>query len=231
MTICIYCKKESTSTKGLAHVLPEAIFTNDIVLPIGVVCDSCNNYLAELDKVLMLHNHIGPIIQILGLPGKSGKVRKKIGHVERNNNASHWRIQVKQKDITKFVFDSAGVHVEVKSPSEFDDLKFRRALHHVTLNFLALSRSADYVLDDKFNPARNYIRQPREDEKWPYLQVIAKSDENRKICTITEVLEAPGKTILLQILGDDFYVDLLNTGELLDWGREALTSQSPLLQA
>jgi len=168
---------------------------------------------------------------MLGLPGKSGKVRKKIGHVERHDNTSSWRVQVKQKDITKIVFDSTGIRVEAKNPSEFDDLKFRRALHHITLNFLALSRSADYVLDDKFNPARSYIRQPCKDEKWPYLQVIATSDENRKLCTIKEILEAPGKTILLQILSDDFYVDLFNTGALLDWGREALIAQSPLLQA
>jgi hypothetical protein len=33
-------------------VVPQAIAANDLLLPPGVECDDCNNYLAQLDEML-----------------------------------------------------------------------------------------------------------------------------------------------------------------------------------
>ena len=81
---CIYCLNDSDSTKGLAHIFLEAIFRNEVTLPKGVVCDQCNNYLKKLDSALVAHNHIWPLIQLMGFPGKTGKPRKKLGFMERS---------------------------------------------------------------------------------------------------------------------------------------------------
>lgn len=51
---CVYCLTDSAGTKSIAHVLPEAIARNDLVLPRGAVCDACNHYLGhELDSVMV----------------------------------------------------------------------------------------------------------------------------------------------------------------------------------
>ena len=43
---CIFCKQDSTKSKSIEHVIPESLGNKTIVLPVGVVCDSCNNYFA-----------------------------------------------------------------------------------------------------------------------------------------------------------------------------------------
>lgn len=219
---CIYCLKATSGAEGRAHVFPEAILANDSVLPKGAVCDGCNNYLSELDRVLILHNHIWPVIQMFGFPGKKGRSRKKLGFMERSDPDTPWRMRVAGKDITRITFDQNGVHIETSDPSGFDDLKFRRALHHVAFNFLALDSRADFVTGPRFNQARRYIRMPKPKEAWSYAQVIVQRHSVRSVLGASRIPDAPGETVLLSIFSDDFFVDLLNTGALHSWARDHL---------
>ncbi len=51
---CIFCKKVSTSSCSVEHIIPESLGNVDHVLPPGVVCDKCNNYIArEVEKPLL----------------------------------------------------------------------------------------------------------------------------------------------------------------------------------
>ncbi|MBI5101054.1 MAG: hypothetical protein HZB33_04380, partial [Nitrospirae bacterium] len=148
---CIYCRKPSTSAQGIAHVFPEAIVKNNIVLPKGSVCDSCNNYLKELDSALIAHNHIWPIIQMAGLPGKKGKPRKKLGYIERSDKDQSLLLNFNQKSIEKITVSEKQIHLQIKNPQNFEDKLFRRALHHVGFNFFALSRQNDSLLAAHFD--------------------------------------------------------------------------------
>lgn len=51
---CIFCKKVSTSSRSVEHIIPESLANLEHVLPPGVVCDKCNNYIArEVEKPLL----------------------------------------------------------------------------------------------------------------------------------------------------------------------------------
>lgn len=51
---CIFCKQDSSTSRSVEHIIPESIGNSDHVLPVGTVCDGCNNYIArEVEKPLL----------------------------------------------------------------------------------------------------------------------------------------------------------------------------------
>jgi HNH endonuclease len=44
---CIFCKDDSSKSRSVEHIIPEALGNTDHVLPPGIVCDRCNNYFAR----------------------------------------------------------------------------------------------------------------------------------------------------------------------------------------
>ena len=47
MRRCIICKHNSENSKSVEHIIPESLGNKNIVLPKGVVCDKCNNYIGR----------------------------------------------------------------------------------------------------------------------------------------------------------------------------------------
>lgn len=48
---CLFCKQNSTNTKSVEHIVPESLGNTTFILPLGYVCDKCNNYFArEVEK-------------------------------------------------------------------------------------------------------------------------------------------------------------------------------------
>ena len=83
---CIFCKKDSSKSRTIEHIIPESLGNKDHILPPGVVCDHCNNYFARkieqplLDSEYFRHSRFRnvvyskkgrvPTIKALYLPGK-----------------------------------------------------------------------------------------------------------------------------------------------------------------
>jgi len=83
---CIFCKRDSSTSRAIEHIIPESLGNKDHILPKGVVCDGCNNYFARkiegplLDSDYFRHlrfrnvvaNKEGriPTIKALYLPGR-----------------------------------------------------------------------------------------------------------------------------------------------------------------
>lgn len=44
---CIFCKHDSSSAKSVEHIIPESLGNVAHTLPIGAVCDACNQYFAR----------------------------------------------------------------------------------------------------------------------------------------------------------------------------------------
>lgn len=44
---CLFCKNDSSTTKSIEHIIPESLGNKTLVLPLGYVCDKCNNYFAR----------------------------------------------------------------------------------------------------------------------------------------------------------------------------------------
>jgi hypothetical protein len=72
---CLFCKKDSSQSRSVEHILPQSLGNLSQTLPRGVVCDSCNNYFAakvekpflELKAIELLRFH-------QAVPSKKGVV-------------------------------------------------------------------------------------------------------------------------------------------------------------
>lgn len=54
MSICIFCHKNSSTSKSVEHIIPESLGNKHHVLPAGYVCDECNHYFAiKIEKELL----------------------------------------------------------------------------------------------------------------------------------------------------------------------------------
>ncbi|MBI9013903.1 MAG: hypothetical protein JEZ08_16835 [Clostridiales bacterium] len=73
--ICIFCKKSSVGSKSVEHIVPESLGNLSQVLPIGIVCDKCNNYFArKVEKPFMELEAIRLLRFNQSIPSKKGKV-------------------------------------------------------------------------------------------------------------------------------------------------------------
>ena len=72
---CIYCLEASGASRSVEHVIPESLGNTKLVLPPGVVCDRCNNYLSRKVEGPFLNSF--PIRKLRfdqALPSKRGRV-------------------------------------------------------------------------------------------------------------------------------------------------------------
>ena len=51
---CLFCKQDSSNAKSIEHVIPESLGNKKLILPLGYVCDKCNNFFArKVEKPFM----------------------------------------------------------------------------------------------------------------------------------------------------------------------------------
>ncbi|MEW5928941.1 MAG: hypothetical protein AB1941_15885 [Gemmatimonadota bacterium] len=184
MPICIFCRGATAGTEGLAHVLPEAVIHNSATLPRGAVCDNCNQYLGSLDEMLVRTPTVAVCVQFYGFPGKRGKPRVEVGGINRQKRPDgqiNMQFPVTPTGAEVAEDGKHTVHVALGPPTSFNMLKFRRALHHVALNFLAASLGEETALGSEFDAVRRYVRQPKPREAWSYAEGQVPEDRPRPI--------------------------------------------------
>ena len=161
---CLFCRADSTKAAGRAHIFPEALVKNETTLPRGAVCDSCNNYLGrKLDSQILEHPLIPLIIQLAGLPGKRGKVRRRVGHVERAADGTVY-VPINKPDIEKHPEGGTKASFELVASQAFDDRRFSRALHHIALCLFCKQFGSPAALNEQLDPVRDYVRRPKDKE-------------------------------------------------------------------
>jgi hypothetical protein len=70
---CLFCRRKDTSFTSEEHIFPEGLGNTEHVLPIGVVCDVCNNgVLSRLDEALQSFFPIEVLRTLHGIPSKAG---------------------------------------------------------------------------------------------------------------------------------------------------------------
>ena len=51
---CIFCHKDSSSSRSVEHIIPESLGNKSMFLPHGYVCDECNHYFAiKIEKDIL----------------------------------------------------------------------------------------------------------------------------------------------------------------------------------
>lgn len=77
---CIFCHKDSSTSKSIEHIIPESLGNTDYLLPSGYVCDECNHYFAiKVEKKLLSQPYFVSMRSRNGILTKKGKfVREKM---------------------------------------------------------------------------------------------------------------------------------------------------------
>lgn len=72
---CIFCKQDSSASRSVEHIIPESLGNTDHVLPVGVVCDGCNQYFARKVERQVLESPMFRLLRLdMGIPNKRGRV-------------------------------------------------------------------------------------------------------------------------------------------------------------
>ncbi len=219
--ICIYCREPSAGSKQKAHVIPEAIYPGGPVLPTGVECDRCNQYAgSKLETHLVRHPVLARLIQLMGLPGKEGVPRKKLGVFERNAEPEVTVSYPVEPPVECYGPDgNREWRVRTVVDPEFNLARFSRGLHHVGLNVVAHLHGAGRALDSRFNAARRFVRKPKNgEERWTFVQLCEQMERfSPKVRAFSRPLADgwDGWIVGLQFYNAHFYIDLCNTGCLL----------------
>jgi len=214
MGTCIYCLKESSSSRSVPHVAPECLVQNSGTLPVGAECDKCNNFFSGIESSFIHHNRIWTQIMLLRVPGKDGKKRKKMAYYACDDEAGILTAKIHDSWI---VSDSRAPKIAFPPPKEYDESKFRRCLAHITLNYVAWKFGWESALDSKFDKLRNYAREGDRGKSWPFGQVMLEDSCPRRQLSLGLVEDAPGLTVKLGSFLDDFYFDAFASPELETW--------------
>ncbi|RNJ49702.1 HNH endonuclease [Methylocystis hirsuta] len=77
---CIFCLESDRPARSVEHIIPESLGNTEHVLPRGVVCDLCNNYLArKVEKPLLDSIHFMNLRGRNVVPNKRGMVPPQYG--------------------------------------------------------------------------------------------------------------------------------------------------------
>lgn len=217
MPTCIYCKTTTTGQEGRAHAIPEALCQNDYLLPPGAVCDACNQYLGKLDSALVLHEQIWLPIQVFGLPGKGGRPRAELGWMKRLDPTNPNKLTIEGRGRNHLYIDGNKIRIETVAVPGWNPSRFRRALYHFAMNYLALVDSPEAVLQPRFDDVRRYVRQPQCREAWLYGE-LRRSDKPLRRIDVERLLDVPGEVLGIGLFHTVFLVDLLAQGRALrEW--------------
>jgi hypothetical protein len=223
MPQCIYCRAPTTGNEGRAHVVPEAIFSNGLVMPPGSQCDGCNNYLKKLDSALASNSGIALLIQAAGLPGKRGKPRKLLGWYEHALHGAERTLTILPEGIDHVDTSGAKPVIAVRTPPGWKQAEFHRALHCVAFNMLSLHFDQDQLLDPKFDRVRNYVRRPTQNEVWSYSVAILGTQyvSGVDVC----LLAGSNFPVVLRFFNQVFVIELLPSGRLHEYVLATLAAE------
>jgi HNH endonuclease len=72
---CLFCRKSDGGFSSVEHIVPESLGNREAVLPVGVVCDRCNQgVLSRLDAALCDFGPIAMMKTLNCVPSKAGKL-------------------------------------------------------------------------------------------------------------------------------------------------------------
>jgi hypothetical protein len=169
LPICLYCKQSDGPFTSVEHVIPESLGNQDlgsnppIVLPIGVVCDTCNHgKLSYLDHALIDFSPISLMRTRYGVRSKSGALPSiKLGNARLRSLAPGDVLIEPGSSKKAFQFDrgQGRFNMQLLSNRRMTPDYCRtitRALFKMTLGCMYLGHQR-VALSERFDPVRRMI--------------------------------------------------------------------------
>lgn len=208
---CIYCLCEETEFTTEEHVYPESLGNSEIILPVGIVCDTCNNNtLSQLDKELVEFPGISLLRPFfLHFNPKTGKF---LSPKFRNMSIKKTHPQeIKILDSNGFeMFSSTeegNFRFEAVGRTIFKPHEFGRSLYKIALGIIALENGTKTALNSKYDLARDYILGK---SYFPNNLIMMSKCEPVPTIQGTHYLFEKGTFFELNIFGVIFYFNLEN---------------------
>ncbi|WP_048195139.1 HNH endonuclease [Methanococcoides methylutens] len=180
---CLFCKKESTTSKSVEHIIPESLGNLSHILPKGVVCDNCNNYFARKVEKPFLELPAMTILRFNQMvPNKRGSTPPVSGFLMPSKCPvvlqNHLKASTISVEVPDEVFESLrnsnkmSVILPTEAPLPESPI-VSRFLSKVAIEAMALKlvdhpKGLEYIVDEKqLDPIRNHARYGQNIE-WPY---------------------------------------------------------------
>ena len=203
--VCIYCLKDSSNTRNLEHVIPEALGCKD-TLPKGTICDSCNSYFPNMDKNVLYNRYISLHVGTAEIPGKKDKIRKQLGEKLFFPKKGEFQIVLPGTIPAGELQPGMEIDFKIEQSKEFKELLFARGIHKIAFNCYAYKFGQSNALQNRFDNLRRYIRYAKTNELWTYGVRDSHSTANRSCSTLYETDWGPFGG--LRLLSLDFFVSL-----------------------
>lgn len=175
---CLFCKKDSDETKSIEHIVPESLGNKSFVLPLGYVCDKCNNYFAlRVEKPFMELKQIQYLRFQAEVPNKKNKIPQIDGMLDNgspikiikkqvNNEILHI-LKIEPEHLEKSIINRPS-RIIIPAFSNKDILESNKVVSRfiakIALEALAdrlknIENSLNDLIDDKnYDQIRNYVR-------------------------------------------------------------------------
>jgi hypothetical protein len=164
-SVCLYCKKKEGTFSCPEHVYPESLGNTEIILPKGIVCDSCNNgVLSRLDTHLVEHDVIS-FLKVMFLPinpktGKFPKAKYQNLTIEKTHPR---KIRIiaqsgsKKTFIDKSTNDEAKFTINTIGCRPFNPVHLARSLYKIALGLICFKNGPELALHERYDLARNFV--------------------------------------------------------------------------
>lgn len=161
---CIYCLKRYGPFTSEEHIFPESLGNDEMILPPGYVCDTCNHgILAELDDYLLKFEPIAFLSTFFVPYTKQGKLpQANFQNLAMSKNRPR-EIQVFSKDRTGQVqktIDLGGGVVSFKFNivgNPFNHKRLARSFYKIALGTVAYKQGHKRAISNTFDDARAFI--------------------------------------------------------------------------
>ena len=187
---CIFCKTNSEKSKSIEHIIPESLGNNKVILPKGIVCDSCNNYFArKVEKDLLQTPFYKSLRSRYGIESKKGKIPLDVAYL---SNASEIEVELnrylepddrtlkfnipKKTDFNKLQNGEINetyipITIELEKSVIVSRFLAKVGIEVIAYRFWESAKDVSYLItEDLYNPLRNYARYGSGVKFWDYYQ-------------------------------------------------------------
>lgn len=193
---CIFCKKDSSDSVSVEHIVPESLGNSKSTLPKGAVCDSCNNYFASkvekhvLESSEFKHLRFNQIIK--NKKGKHQEIKILFGdQAVRARRTDKLTFNIHTDDfvavesyLTRESSAQMKIPISGELPSNHHMSRFlaKMGLEALASRWLGRDDWNDYLVDhDGFDPIRKFARQPQRGETWKFSKRRIYDDDSSQV--------------------------------------------------